>query len=99
MDTYVIEAIYQNGVIRPLTDLPLLENERLKVSIERQSSGPTNGHSRIIQLRGIWKDYLSQAEKDSDWVSETISDLRKSSANKLSTLLDELNNATRGRSR
>jgi predicted DNA-binding antitoxin AbrB/MazE fold protein len=99
MDTYVVEAIYQNGVIRPLTNLPLLESERLKVSIERQSSRPVNGRLRIIQLRGIWKDHLSQVEKDSDWVSEAISDLRKSSTNKLSTLLEELTNATRGTSR
>lgn len=99
MATYVIEAIYQDGVIKPLVGLPLSENERLKVSIEQLSSGTVNGHPHIIKLRGIWKNHLSQVEKDSDWVSEAISNVRKSSTTKLSRLLEELNDATRGTSR
>lgn len=35
-----VEAIYENGVLRPLRPLDLAENERVTIEISQASSGP-----------------------------------------------------------
>jgi predicted DNA-binding antitoxin AbrB/MazE fold protein len=32
--TYTVEAIYENGVLKPVQPLPLREHERVRVSVE-----------------------------------------------------------------
>lgn len=43
-----VEAIYENGVLKPVAPLPLKENERVRVSIKAPSS-------RIRQSAGLLK--------------------------------------------
>lgn len=52
-----IEAIYQDGVIKPLAKLELPENERLKVEI-------TCFPEKVISLRGIWKDVGTVSDEE-----------------------------------
>jgi predicted DNA-binding antitoxin AbrB/MazE fold protein len=36
----IVEAIYENGVLKPVQPLPLEENERVRVSIHRPADVP-----------------------------------------------------------
>jgi predicted DNA-binding antitoxin AbrB/MazE fold protein len=36
--TYTVEAIYENGVLKPVQPLPLQEHERVRVAILREQS-------------------------------------------------------------
>jgi len=53
MNTITINAIYQNGMIKPLEPVNLAENERVVLQIIRdQGKGPTE--RKVISLEGIW---------------------------------------------
>ncbi len=90
MDLLTVEAIYQDGIIKPLTDLHLRENERIRLRIERHPDNFQEETRNIAHLRGIWKDYLTAAEKNEDWVSETVSAIRRESARKVEQLALQL---------
>jgi len=91
--TLTVEAIYQNGVIRPVIDIPLRENERIRVQIERRPDSVQEKIRRIVHLRGIWKNYLSAAEEEGDWVSDTIAAIRRESNRKVEQLAHEIDEA------
>lgn len=38
-----VEAIYENGVLRPVQDLPLAEHERVRVTVETQTPRKADG--------------------------------------------------------
>ena len=72
MRPLTVEAVYQNGMIKPLTDLHLRENERIRLRIERCPGDTKETTRNIVHLRGIWKDRLTAAEKKADWVSDSV---------------------------
>ena len=45
----LIEAIYSNGVLKPLKKLNLKEGEKVQIEIRRKPQ-------EIISFRGIWKN-------------------------------------------
>jgi predicted DNA-binding antitoxin AbrB/MazE fold protein len=89
MSTLTVEAIYQGGVIKPITRVPLRENERLKLRIERRLDLQT---PNTIHLRGIWKSHLTAADKG-DWVSDTVATIRRESGEKVARLAREIEDA------
>ena len=52
-----VEAVYENGVIRPARPLNLPEHTRLRVTI-------TPLPERIISLRGLWKSAGELRDED-----------------------------------
>ena len=92
INTLTIEAIYRDGVIKPVTDVPLRENERIRVQIERRPDTIQEKPRRIVRLRGVWKDYLTAADEE-DWVSETVAVVRRESSHKVEQLAHELDEA------
>ncbi len=85
MNTLTVEAIYQDGVIKPMIDIPLRENERIKIQIEREPDSIREKLPHIVHLRGIWKDYLTASDKEEDWVSNTVAAIRRESSCMCST--------------
>lgn len=54
MVTVTIKAVYENGVLRPLEPLDLLEKQVVQVKVETQPD-----ERRIVaNLDGIWAEYL-----------------------------------------
>ncbi len=47
--TKVVEAIYSHGVLRPLDPLQLLEDQRVRVTIETIDGQPTGDHEAALQ--------------------------------------------------
>jgi predicted DNA-binding antitoxin AbrB/MazE fold protein len=53
MNVITINAIYQNGMIKPLDPVNLAENEQVILQIIRdQEKGPAE--RKVISLEGIW---------------------------------------------
>ncbi len=61
----IIKAIYRDGVIVPLEDLDLPENEKLKVEVSflADEQGKA-GKRKVTSLRGLWKDYGDISEEE-----------------------------------
>jgi predicted DNA-binding antitoxin AbrB/MazE fold protein len=91
--TLTVEAIYQAGVIIPMIDIPLQENERIKIRIERRPDRIQEEPRHIVHLRGIWKDYLTAADKEEDWVCSTVAAIRCGSNLKVEQLVCEIDEA------
>jgi predicted DNA-binding antitoxin AbrB/MazE fold protein len=77
-----IEAIYENGVLKPARPLPLKEHETVRITIEPQLSwaertaGTLQWNGDFEDLRRIVEDdefgiREARAETASDWVAET----------------------------
>jgi predicted DNA-binding antitoxin AbrB/MazE fold protein len=93
INTLTVEAIYQNGVIKPIIDIPLQENEQIRIQIERKLASAPDKAWRIVHLRGIWKNYLSAEEEEGDWVFDTIAAIRHESNRKVEKLAHEIGEA------
>jgi len=95
MRLLTVEAIYQNGIIKPLTALRLRENERIKLQIERRPDDTQETTRNIVHLHGIWKDHLTAADKKENWVSDTVASIRRESAQKIKELALSIDDAPR----
>lgn len=93
METITADAIFQNGMIRVLTEVPLRENEKIRLQIERRSRSTRKYSRNIVHLRGIWKNHLTATEKEEDWVSETLAVLRRESSERIAQAASEVNKA------
>lgn len=94
MNTMTVEAIYQNGVIKPMIDIPLRENERIKIQIERIPDSIPEKPRNVVRLHGIWKEYLTAADtKEEDWVSNTVAAIRCESSQRIEQLAREIDKA------
>ncbi len=56
--TRQIEAVYENGVLRPLAPLPLMEHERVTVTITLDSAPPQRSHVDPVYLEEARRDTL-----------------------------------------
>jgi len=56
MDVITVDAVYRNGIIKPLETLSLQDNERVKLHIFRQTEMMPSElpASDFAALRGIW---------------------------------------------
>jgi predicted DNA-binding antitoxin AbrB/MazE fold protein len=52
-----VEAIYEDGVLKPLTPLNLAEKQtvRLEIAVEQDAAQPERN---IVKLGGIWAQYF-----------------------------------------
>ena len=64
------EAVYENGTLRPLSDLELSENEKVQVTIE-SSSRPIQSQTDIPSLRDL---FGSISHEECDRMSQAIED-------------------------
>jgi predicted DNA-binding antitoxin AbrB/MazE fold protein len=68
--TLTIEAIYENGVLKPIQPLPLKEHERVQVTVQviqsvaRESAG-------MLRWRGDWETLRQLAEGDEFGILES----------------------------
>ena len=90
MNILTTEAVYQDGVIKPRTALPLQENERIRIQIERRPGVVQEKPSKVVRLRGIWKGYLTTTENEEDWVSDTVAAIRRESSQGIERLAREI---------
>ncbi len=69
-----IEAIYQNGVFKPLGKVDLPDNQRVLLSIQTDQPGDWKAwlesvqaiHRRIIEERGYYPDSTPDIREDRD---------------------------------
>jgi predicted DNA-binding antitoxin AbrB/MazE fold protein len=48
MEPFTVEAVYENGVLKPAQPLPLLEQEQVQVTVQRAGSAiPGCEHPRL----------------------------------------------------
>ncbi len=93
MNVLTVEAVYQNGVLKPTVDIPLRENERIRLRIERSPDDIREEAQNIVNLRGVWKGYLTTADRKEDWVSDTVAAIRHESGRKVKRLAQEIDEA------
>jgi len=62
--TVTVEAIYQGGVIKPLTPLDLRENERIRIRIERK---PLPKATPAASLHGAFPELAAISDEDIEW--------------------------------
>jgi predicted DNA-binding antitoxin AbrB/MazE fold protein len=93
METITADAIYQNGMIKVLTEVPLEENERIRLQIERDPRKARKRSRNLIRLHGIWKSHLAASEKNEDWVSATLTEVRRQSSEKIAQTMSEIEKA------
>ena len=82
----IVEAIYENGVLKPLTPLNLAEKQtvRLEIAIEEDAAQPERN---IVKLGGIWAQYLVGEELSYEEIEELTS---KEHAKSLERLLRQI---------
>ncbi len=78
----IVKAIYQDGVFKPVTPVDLTEGEWVDLEIVRSSPQRPR---KVVSLQGIWREH-ARSEGDEDWVSETIAEIRRTSAEMFVTL-------------
>jgi len=83
----VVKAIYQDGVFKPTVPVNLSEGERVDLQIIQPSR---RQERNIVSLQGIWKDG-PRPQDQGDWVSETVTEIRREFAGKLDRLAQNLN--------
>jgi len=93
MNVLTVEAVYQNGVLKPTIDIPLRDNERIRLRIERSPDNIREQAQNIVNLRGVWRDYLTTADRKEDWVSDTVAAIRRESGRKVERLAQEIDEA------
>ena len=67
-----VDAIYQNGVFKPLQDVGLPENQRVRLSVQLVETGDVQAwlarieerHQRIIAERGYFPDSTLDIAED-----------------------------------
>ncbi len=82
----VVRAIYQDGVLKPIVPLDMTDGERVDLQIIRSSR---RQERNVVSLQGIWKDG-PRPKDQGDWVTETVTEIRRESAGKLYRLAQEL---------
>jgi predicted DNA-binding antitoxin AbrB/MazE fold protein len=63
-----VEAIYENGVLKPTQPLPLAEHEKVRVTVE-QGESPVLRAYGIIDWKGTHEELeqlLAEADEDED---------------------------------
>ena len=85
MNAITINAIYQNGMIKPLEPVNLAENEQVVIQIIRdQGKGPDE--RQVISLEGIWTGLGDPTFEEIETLTEKAHQER---LNKLIASLDE----------
>jgi len=54
METIVVEAVYENGVLKPANPLPLKEHEKVQITINNAVS-PVDASYGLLKWKGNWE--------------------------------------------
>lgn len=85
----VVEALYHDGILKPVKPIDLANGEWVELEItRRRPAKPAN----VVSLRGIWSQHI-QSTDEGDWVSDTIAEIRRETNLKLDRLAAELSEA------
>jgi predicted DNA-binding antitoxin AbrB/MazE fold protein len=68
--TLTVEAVYENGVLKPAQPLPLKEQERVQVTVHVQQSVARES-AGILRWRGDWETLRRLAEDDEFGIMES----------------------------
>jgi len=82
----IVTAIYQDGVLRPTTQLDLPEGIAVQVQITPVSDAPAESNA-FGSLAGIWS-HLSQA--DLEQIDRAIGEIRQQASDKMERLARQL---------
>ena len=88
MTTKTLKAIYQNGVLKPVSELDLPENTPVHLiltSLPTAHSGVSEQPTPFAALRGVWSEVYFP-----DSIERTIKQIREQAAEKLERLAEEL---------
>lgn len=67
--THVVEATYENGILKPDRPLPLTEREKVRVTVERMAPGP---HSVLDIPPVSLGSVMAPARTDEDLLGEML---------------------------
>jgi len=81
VDVITVDAVYRNGIIKPLKPLSLQENERVKLRIFRQTDMMPSDlpASDFAALRGIWTGLGDPTYEEIKTITHEIADERLNS--------------------
>lgn len=65
-----IEAIFENGVLKPTQPLPLKEHERVEITVQVKQSVARES-AGLLQWRGDWETLRQLAEDDEFGILES----------------------------
>ena len=65
-----VEAVYENGVLKPTQPLPLKEHERVRVTVQVQQSVARES-AGMLRWRGDWETLRRLAEDDEFGIMES----------------------------
>lgn len=68
--TLTVEAIYENGVLRPTQPLPLKEHDRVQVTVQVKKSVARES-AGMLRWRGNWETLRQLAEGDDFGILES----------------------------
>lgn len=84
-----VEALYHDGLLKPVKPIDLADGEWVELEItRRRPAKPVN----VVSLKGIWSQHI-QSTGEGDWVSDTIAEIRRETNLKLDRLAAELSEA------
>lgn len=85
----VVEALYHDGILKPVKPIDLADGEWVELEITRRRPvKPAN----VISLKGMWSQHIQSAD-EGDWVSDTIAEIRRETNLKLERLVAEMGEA------
>lgn len=71
--TITVEAVYENGVLRPVQPLPLQEHEKVRITVEPQRTWAERT-AGIVKWQGDPEDLRRLAEDDEFGIMESHRD-------------------------
>jgi len=85
----VVEALYHDGILKPVKPIDLTDGEWVELEITRRL--PVKP-AKVVSLKGIWRQHIQPTDEE-DWVSDTIAEIRRETNLKLDRLAVELSEA------
>jgi predicted DNA-binding antitoxin AbrB/MazE fold protein len=67
---FTVEAVYENGVLKPIQPLPLKEHERVQVSVQPKQSIARES-AGMLRWQGDWETLRRLAEDDEFGIMES----------------------------
>lgn len=85
--TVTIDAIYINGMLKPLAPLKLRENQQVTIQLAVSTTVVTKPDPALVSFKGIWPLELA------DDLEQGLAEIRAESNQKLQQLTTELEEA------
>ena len=82
--TLTVEAIYENGVLKPLAPLNLAEHQHVMVQVMTAVEPTVKPDPTVVTFKGIWSSVYE------DEIDEALQEIRAETNRKLGHLADEI---------